>query len=97
MTIEVSSNDFTRVHLGKEVTITKGDLKIVSDDSYRIRINVLWDKEWVEFLTECAKQNHLTWMAHDYGHRSSWQIVIDCDQSTIMWIGYWFNQWKANK
>jgi hypothetical protein len=96
MRIEMKSNEFPIICLGKNATITQGETTIVTDNPYRLSIEIMWDKEWAEFLTECAHENHLRWQCHT-GHRSNWIIEIFCDKSTIMWIGYWFNQWKASK
>jgi uncharacterized protein YueI len=98
MRIEMKSNQFPSICIGQKATITQGELEIVTNTNYRLLIEIPFDNEWLRFLTQNAHENHLRWRVNsDYDHVSNWQIVIECDKSTIMWIGYWFNQWKANK
>jgi hypothetical protein len=96
MQIKLPSQTAPVVRLGKQATITEGDMKVTTDyHLYRVEIEIHWDSNFERFLKEMHSEHMLRYHITDsnYGDKT---IVVNCQRDSIVWIGYWYKEWQKS-
>lgn len=99
MKINYTPKDYhTKVLLQQNnVTMSIDELEVKSTTSaYDISIEIPFRQDWEEFLKETHREHHIRYSVVEgiYGNK---KILVDTYYGGIIWLGHWFQNWKANQ
>jgi hypothetical protein len=101
MKINYTPKDYhTKVLLQQNnVTMSIDELEVKSTTpAYDISIEIPFSEEWERFLRETHREHHIdVSVSQDiYGNKKIFVETFN-GVSGLIWLGYWFQNWKANQ
>ena len=64
--------------------------------SYDVSFEMRYDNEWEQFLNEKSHDYFIRYRVLEDVYANK-KINIDIQPSSIIWLGHWFQNWKANQ